>query len=81
MQLHKVKLQSSHLASLEDSDYSLSKLKCLELYSIESEINLKGYPVVIYDTAGITVSNDKVEQEGMKKAKELIKKADIVLNI
>ena len=40
LQLHKVKLQSSHLASLEDSDYSLSKLKCLELYSIESEINL-----------------------------------------
>ena len=48
---------------------------------IESKINLKGYPVVIYDTAGITDSNDRVEQEGIKKAKEVIKGADIVLNI
>lgn len=48
---------------------------------IESKINLKGYPLVIFDTAGITISNDKVEQEGIKKAKEVIKEADIVLNI
>jgi tRNA modification GTPase len=48
---------------------------------IESKINLKGYPVVIYDTAGITISNDRVEQEGIKKAKEVIKEADIVLNV
>ena len=48
---------------------------------IESKINLRGYPVVIYDTAGITVSNDRVEKEGIKKAKEVIKEADIVLNV
>ena len=48
---------------------------------IESKINLKGYPLVIYDTAGITVSNDKVEKEGIKKAKEIIKEADIILNV
>ena len=48
---------------------------------IESKINLRGYPVVIYDTAGITFSNDRVEKEGIKKAKEVIKEADIVLNV
>ena len=48
---------------------------------IESKINLKGYPLIIYDTAGITLSKDKVEQEGIKKARALIKEADIILNV
>eukprot|EP00943_MAST-04B_sp_MAST-4B-sp1_P006354 g6354.t1 len=40
LQLHRVKISSSHLAILEDSDHSLSKLKVLELSFIENEINL-----------------------------------------
>ncbi len=48
---------------------------------IEGSINLKGFPVIFFDTAGITKSKDKVEQEGIKRASRLIEKADIVLNI
>ena len=40
LRLHKVKLTSTHLASLEDSDYCLSKLKVLELSQVDNEINL-----------------------------------------
>lgn len=40
LRLHKVKLTSAHLASLEDSDYCLSKLKVLELSHVANEINL-----------------------------------------
>ena len=40
LRLHKVKLTSTHLASLEDSDYCLSKLKVLELSHVDNEINL-----------------------------------------
>ena len=48
---------------------------------IEGPINLKGYPVIFYDTAGINKTNNPVEKEGIRRARELIKKADLVLNV
>jgi len=48
---------------------------------IESKININGYPVTFVDTAGIDKTNNKIEKEGIKRAKEQIKKANIVLNI
>jgi tRNA modification GTPase len=46
---------------------------------IEVHLDLGGYPVVLLDTAGIRVSNDPVEQEGIRRAEARAKAADLVL--
>ncbi|MDC3024436.1 tRNA uridine-5-carboxymethylaminomethyl(34) synthesis GTPase MnmE [Alphaproteobacteria bacterium] len=48
---------------------------------VEKKINLRGLPVSFLDTAGIRATRDIVEKEGIKRAKEAIQEADIVLNI
>ena len=42
-------------------------------------INIEGVPLHIFDTAGIQKTNDIVEQEGIKRAKDAISKADLIL--
>ena len=46
---------------------------------VEGRFNLNGVPVYLYDTAGLHESEDKIEQIGISKAKEVIAKADLVL--
>ena len=47
---------------------------------IEVHLDLKGYPVNLVDTAGIReASDDPVEQEGMRRAREQAARADLVL--
>src|SRR5262249_2061297 len=46
---------------------------------IEVRLGLDGYPVRVLDTAGIRVSNDPVEQEGIARAKARAAEADLVL--
>ena len=46
---------------------------------LHAHINLDGIPLHILDTAGLRESSDKVEQEGIKRAKTAITKADHVL--
>ena len=48
---------------------------------IEEMINIDGIPLKIVDTAGITKTNDIVEKEGVKRTKDCIKNADIVILI
>ena len=48
---------------------------------IEGKINFKGNAITFYDTAGITITSDDVEKEGIKRTKKLLKEADIILNI
>lgn len=48
---------------------------------IEGKINFKGNAITFYDTAGITITGDEVEKEGIKRTKKLLKEADIILNI
>ncbi|MFA6036706.1 MAG: tRNA uridine-5-carboxymethylaminomethyl(34) synthesis GTPase MnmE [Legionellales bacterium] len=48
---------------------------------LREKINLNGIPVHIVDTAGLRVSQDLIEQEGIRRAEQEIKKADIVLHI
>jgi len=48
---------------------------------IKENINIQGVPVLIIDTAGIHITNDKVEQEGIKRAKVILQQADIILEI
>jgi tRNA modification GTPase len=46
---------------------------------IEVHLDLEGYPVTLLDTAGIRDSNEPVEQEGMRRARERAASADVVL--
>lgn len=48
---------------------------------LREEINLDGLPVHIVDTAGLRLTDDRVEQEGIRRAKEQIDQADHVLII
>jgi len=48
-------------------------------YIIE-KISLRGFPVVLFDTAGIhEKSIDDIEKEGVRQSKHLLKKADLVV--
>jgi tRNA modification GTPase len=46
---------------------------------IEVSLDLGGYPVTVLDTAGIRDSDDPVEQEGMRRARERASRADLIL--
>lgn len=48
---------------------------------VEDEINLKGYPVRILDTAGIQESADPIEKEGIHRSKFAVGGADLVLYV
>ncbi|MGA9006244.1 MAG: tRNA uridine-5-carboxymethylaminomethyl(34) synthesis GTPase MnmE [Xanthobacteraceae bacterium] len=46
---------------------------------IEVHLDLDGFPVTLLDTAGIRESNEPIEQEGMRRARERSVGADVVL--
>jgi tRNA modification GTPase len=46
---------------------------------IEVHLNLRGFPVTLIDTAGIRDSADPIEQEGIRRARERVAMADLVL--
>jgi tRNA modification GTPase len=46
---------------------------------IEVHLDLKGYPVTLVDTAGIRDGEDAVEREGVRRALERVRAADLVL--
>lgn len=46
---------------------------------VEGEFSLAGVPFHLFDTAGLHESDDLIENIGIKKAKEYIKKSDLVL--
>ena len=46
---------------------------------IEVHLDLDGYPVTLLDTAGIRDSDEPVEQEGVRRARERAAAADLVL--
>ena len=47
--------------------------------AIEVHLNLGGYPITLIDTAGIRDGADPVEQEGIRRARERVAMADLVL--
>ena len=49
--------------------------------TIEEYISVDGVPLKIIDTAGIRNANDEVEKIGVKKAKEIAEKSDIIIAI
>ncbi len=48
---------------------------------VKENINIHGIPVLIIDTAGIHITDDKIEQEGIKRAKQILQQADIILQV
>ena len=48
---------------------------------IQQKINLKGLPVILYDTAGIRKTKNVVEKTGVELAFNIMKKSNLVLNL
>lgn len=48
---------------------------------LREEIIIDGLPVHVIDTAGLRETNDKVEQEGVRRALEQIERADLILAV
>lgn len=46
---------------------------------LEAMCDMDGIPVLLYDTAGLRREGGNVEKEGMKRARELMDRADLVL--
>ena len=48
---------------------------------VSENITIDGFPIKVLDTAGLRYSEDEIEQEGVKRALEAAKSADIVLEV
>lgn len=46
---------------------------------LETKANFNGIPVSLYDTAGLRFTADKIEAEGVRRSKEIMKTADLIL--
>ena len=66
-------------ALLEENRAIVSDVPGTTRDSIEEWIDLEGWPIRLTDTAGIREAKDEVEVEGVKRAEDLIAKADLVL--
>ncbi len=49
--------------------------------TVEETLNLRGIPVVLVDTAGITCSENIVEQLGIERSRQALSRADLVLMV
>ena len=45
---------------------------------VEAKYSLKDIPILLYDTAGIHKSRDKIEKKGIQKSQEILEKVDII---
>ncbi|OCT59212.1 tRNA modification GTPase GTPBP3, mitochondrial isoform X1 [Xenopus laevis] len=48
---------------------------------VETVLNIGGYPVIMSDTAGLRESEDPIEKEGVRRAKERLDNADIIITV
>jgi tRNA modification GTPase len=72
--------KSSLLNRLSGDDIALvSEIAGTTRDSIQQAININGVPLHLIDTAGLRESQDVVEQMGMERTKQAIKKADVIL--
>ncbi|HUS35007.1 MAG TPA: tRNA uridine-5-carboxymethylaminomethyl(34) synthesis GTPase MnmE, partial [Verrucomicrobiae bacterium] len=49
--------------------------------TIEETANIRGIPVVFIDTAGLRESADTIEQEGIRRSRETLEKAELILHV
>ncbi len=48
---------------------------------LEVRLDLAGIPVILIDTAGLRDSDDPIEAEGVRRARALVERADLVLSL
>ena len=66
-------------ALLEENRAIVSDIPGTTRDSIEEWLDLDGWPIRLVATAGLRTSQDEVEGEGVRRAEDLIAKADLVL--
>jgi tRNA modification GTPase len=66
---------------LKESRAIVSSIPGTTRDTIREEISIDGILFRLYDTAGIRITGEEVENEGVKKSKDAIKNADIVIFI
>lgn len=49
--------------------------------TIEETTNIRGLPIVFIDTAGLRQSGDAIEQEGIRRSRETLAKAELILHV
>jgi tRNA modification GTPase len=49
--------------------------------TIEETANIRGLPVVFIDTAGLREGRDEIEVEGIRRSRETLKKAELILHV
>jgi tRNA modification GTPase len=49
--------------------------------TIEETANIRGVPVVFIDTAGLREARDDIEQEGVRRSREALDRAEILLHV
>src|SRR5579871_844772 len=49
--------------------------------TIEETANIRGLPVVFIDTAGLREGGDEIEAEGIRRSRETLARADLVLHV
>src|SRR6266542_2920143 len=49
--------------------------------TIEETANIRGLPVVFVDTAGLREAGDAVEREGIRRSRESVAKAELILHV
>ena len=48
---------------------------------VQQKVDLKGLPVIFYDTAGIRKTNNLVEKKGVKLSLDIMKKSNLILHL
>ena len=49
--------------------------------TIEETANIRGLPVVFIDTAGLRESHDEIEREGVRRSRESLAQAELILHV
>jgi tRNA modification GTPase len=66
---------------LKESRAIVSKIPGTTRDVIREEVSINGVLFKLFDTAGIRVSEDEIEKEGVLRSKEAVKNADLILFI
>ena len=64
---------------LRESRAIVSEIPGTTRDTIREEISIEGILLKLYDTAGIRLSNDEIEKEGVKRSREAVQNADLIL--
>jgi tRNA modification GTPase len=49
--------------------------------TIEETANIRGLPVVFIDTAGLRTARDEIEQEGIRRSRQSLEQAELILHV